>query len=330
MAGATVTKTLTTIATSKNRSKNSDNGKNKELIRESSLSMDDFEDHKEADDLHDSKVESVEVTSRKADASTLEMTNLRQGSQAQTQVSEKKSTAIIYMGPVLVFLLHDATIAMGISLVIAAYPTISNYHLIVENQTPLSVTFAWILVAFAAGYELALLRAPHVKTAEYGQVSPDSIITIPSEIDVPALKIETKKGYSLLRRVSMTFPNVKVTFPGEKTVKGAFSSLEKSGKLKPWQRKAHDPVNGQLHERLLRNPVYRRRSLSVTPEQAPTESPTKAQHTQMGGFDLAEAQSLKDMVIDPLFVLRGMDVFMTEHREEGAEDNMSEHPFLIR
>jgi hypothetical protein len=35
-------------------------------------------------------------------------------------------------------------------------------------------------------------------------------------------------------------------------------------------------------------------------------------------------------MIDPLFVLRGMDVFMMEHRDEGAEDNMLEHPFLIR
>jgi ribosomal protein L5 len=50
----------------------------------------------------------------------------------------------------------------------------------------------------------------------------------------------------------------------------------------------------------------------------------------MGGFGLSEAYSLKDVVIDPLFVLHGMDVFMTEHRDEGAEDNMLEQPFLIR
>jgi hypothetical protein len=313
---------VTTIVSSKNRREKSDNGSNKELICESSLSMDDFEDHKEADVLHDSQEKTVEAENKKTDASTVQMTTLRKG--------EKRSTPMIFMGPVLAFFLHDATIAAVVSLVIAAYPTIANYHLIVENQIPLSVAFAWILATFIAGYELALLRAPHTKTAEYGRVSPNSIITIQKEIDVPAPQIETKKGYSVLRRVSMTFPNLNVTFPREKTLKGAFSSLEKGGKLNPWQRRVHDPLNEQLHSRLLRNAVYRRRSLAVTPGQGSTESPTKAEPTKMGGFGLSEAYSLKDVVIDPLFVLRGMDVFMTEHRDEGAEDNMSEHPFLIR
>jgi hypothetical protein len=318
---------VTTIVSPKNRRKKSDNENSTELIRESSLSMDDFEDHKEADDLHGSRGETVEAAHEKADTSTVQMTTLRKGSQAQTPVSEKESTAMIFVGPVWAFLLHDATIAVGLSLVIAAYPTISNYHMIVENQIPLSVTFAWILVAFAAGYELALLRASHIETAEYGPVSRDSIITIPNEIDVPASQIEKKQGYSVLQRVFMRFPNSIVR---EKSPKEASSSLEKGRKLKPWQKKAHAPVNEKLRTRLLQNAAYRRRPVAVTPEQAPTERPTIADPTKMGGFDLSEAYSLKDVVIDPLFVLRGIDVFMTEHLEEGAEDNMSEYPFLIR
>jgi hypothetical protein len=91
-------------------------------------------------------------------------------------------------------------------------------------------------------------------------------------------------------------------------------------------------VNEGLQKRLLRNSMYRRRSAEVITEQTPSESQPSDQFqcTRIGGFDLAEADSLKGAVIDPLFVLRGMDVFLTEDREDGAEDNMAEHPFLIR
>jgi hypothetical protein len=50
----------------------------------------------------------------------------------------------------------------------------------------------------------------------------------------------------------------------------------------------------------------------------------------MGTYQLPDADSLKQDVIEPLFVLRGMDVFMTQGLEGGAEDNMSRHPFLIQ
>jgi hypothetical protein len=54
-----------------------------------------------------------------------------------------------------------------------------------------------------------------------------------------------------------------------------------------------------------------------------------SENTKMGAFALPDADSLRQDVVEPLFRLRGMDIFMTEELEGGAEDNMSMHPFLV-
>ena len=234
---------------------------------------------------------------------------------------------MIYMGPVLAFLLHDATIAIGTSLLIAAYPTIANYPLILENQIPWSIAVTWILVAFAVGYEVALFRyTPTVAVEEQEDIVYDDM-TIPSEIDIPT--VPQKRGYSMLRRMSIRFPNLRIRMPHAVKTHRVWSSLTtKRGEQFRWQRRARAPVSDPLMKRLLRNPMYQRSSVQI---EVPTECLAPPDNvkdgTKLGAYQLPDADSLKEDVIDPLFVLRGMDIFMTDC---GAEDNISQHPFLIQ
>jgi len=247
---------------------------------------------------------------------------------------DKSTVFMIYMAPALSFLLHDATIAIGSALLIAAYPTIANFDLILENQIPASVTITWILVAFAVGYEVALLRfMPATAVIEEDIVYED--LTIPSEIDVPIMAAPPKQGYSVLRRMSMKFPGIKIHIPQQVKPRNVWSTLTtKRGEQSRWQRRARGNVSAPLMKRLLRNPSYQRSCVEAPVEAvvAPTKSIATegtCKDTKMGGYQLSNAESLVEDVIEPQFVLRGMDVFMTEDLEGGAEDNISLHPFLI-
>lgn len=251
----------------------------------------------------------------------------------QTQDENQSDQPVsVCMGPVLAFLLHDATVAIGSSLTIAAYPTISNYNLILENSIPLSVTFTWILVAFAVGYEVALFRFIPPRYA-LDDADKEEVL-IPDEIGVSmaAASLPPKRGYSILRHVSMRMPNMRINVARKvsKTSRVWTSLATKRGEQLRWQRSARGQVSHPLMRRLLRNPTYQRKSVEVEQaipqEISPTEQTVKFQ--KMGSYEPPEAESLKEDVIEPLFVLRGMDVFMTEEGE-GAQDNVSSHPFLI-
>lgn len=252
------------------------------------------------------------------------------------------SAIMIYMGPIAAVVLHDATILIVASLSIAAYPTFSNWDVIMANQVPWSATLTWLLVAFAVGYAVALLRAPTQQMIV--EEEDESILiqdtTMPSEINVPQhSEFATRKGYTMLRRLSMQIP-IKVQFPSAagKKLKGVWSTLKGGSVELSFQRKAHGQVNDRLMKRLLRNPMYRRKTPSSEEEPSIEEDEEEDAASEeqsnvlqkIGSFDLPDASSLKEDVIDPLFRLRGMDIFLTEHMEEGAEDNMSEHPFLIK
>lgn len=266
-------------------------------------------------------------------------TVLAEDSNATTTDSKEKvaahverDTLMIYMGPVLSFLLHDATIATGSSLLIAAYPTFVYWDLICENQIPLSVTLTWTLVAFAIGYEVALFRSMPVALGVEEDITYEDL-TVPSEIDVPISETAPpKRGYSIVRRMSVKFPKrLKFQMPRQRRKEHAQSTLTtKRGEQPRWQRRARAPVSNPLMRRLLRNPSYQRRSVEVE-EQVDIvqemEEPDKDTH--MGAYDLPDAESLRQDVVEPLFHLRGMDIFLTGNLPDGAEDNISQHPFLL-
>ncbi len=263
------------------------------------------------------------------DDATFGAPNSSHFNQAKDEVNEEETTAImIYMGPFLSFLFHDATIAIGSSLLIAAFPTFSNLDLIRQNQIPLSASLTWLLVAFAVGYEVALFRFMPAVFKEEGTFMED--LTIPSEINVPIMtSAQPKRGYSILRRVSLKLPKgLKIQIPQKIKPENLKSALTtKRGEQSRWQRRARGKVSDPLMKRLLRNPMYQRRSVEVQVEneqETVSSEDDGTKGSKMGAFALSEADSLREDVIEPLFRLRGMDIFMTEELEGGAEDNMSQ------
>jgi hypothetical protein len=248
---------------------------------------------------------------------------------AKDEANEDTKTAVmIYVGPFLSFLFHDATIAIGSSLLIAAFPTFSNLDLIRQNQIPLSASLTWLIVAFIAGYEVALFRfMPAALGEEEEDFTED--LTIPSEINVPIMA-QPKRGYSILRRVSTKLPKgLKIQMPKKIKAENLRSALAtKRGEQFRWQRSARAKVSEPLMKRLLRNPMYQRKP-EVESMVDTVSSEDGSENTKMGAFALPDADSLRQDVVEPLFRLRGMDIFMTEELEGGAEDNMSMHPFLV-
>lgn len=243
---------------------------------------------------------------------------------------EEKSEIMICMGPVLSFLLHDATIAIGSSLLIAAYPTFVSLEQICQNQIPLSVTLVWIMVAFAVGYEVALFRSIPVTLVEEDIMYED--VTIPSVIDVPiSAAAPPKRGYSILHRISVKLPKgLEIQIPQQLKQRHVRSALvTKRGEQPRWQRRARAPVSKSLMQRLLRNPSYQRRSVEVEEQIETVQVEEGEKDTQMGAYALPDAESLKQDVVEPLFHLRGMDIFLTGELQGGAEENISQHPFLL-
>lgn len=100
---------------------------------------------------------------------------------------------------------------------------------------------------------------------------------------------------------------------------------------KPWQQHC-DPTkdltnsNSSLMNNLLRNqklPHVRRSSLIAQDGVAKSAPPV-----DMGTFDMPKPASLNDFVVNPLFRLRGMDVFTANGGD--PEANIADHPWLIQ
>jgi hypothetical protein len=280
-----------------------------------------FEDNEDASDEYKGKDDT--------DTAAVGVSNSTHFDPAKDEANEDAKTAVmINVGPFLSFLFHDATIAIGSSLLIAAFPTFSNLDLIRQNQIPLSASLTWLIVAFIAGYEVALFRfMPAALGEEEEDFTED--LTIPSEINVPIMA-QPKRGYSILRRVSTKLPKgLKIQMPKKIKAENLRSALAtKRGEQFRWQRSARAKVSEPLMKRLLRNPMYQRKP-EVESMVDTVSSEDGSENTKMGAFALPDADSLRQDVVEPLFRLRGMDIFMTEELEGGAEDNMSMHPFLV-
>lgn len=251
-------------------------------------------------------------------------------------------------GPVMKFLLRDSTLAIGALLLISIYPTYKNFESICSNQIPISIMVIWMLIASQIGREWGRrsvrlreavpLPAPAVTTPEEPV---DKVVTpVPEEI-----QFENKSGYSFIRRFNRRNTKVKFQFKEEpeKKKKRPWTTLKRSGpSFSKGKRekfgffKNTDP----LMTRLLKDSGFRRVRLKEKVEReaavaaslrasagTTTSELTTDTATSFGAFDLSRlnASSLEDEVIDPIFSLRGMDLFLAD----SGEENMSEHPFLI-
>jgi hypothetical protein len=121
-----------------------------------------------------------------------------------------------------------------------------------------------------------------------------------------------------------------------------WSTLTHAHNREAWEQVGFIKVSDPLMKRLLRNPDYGRKVLKeILEEQQKTaaallaieegESPGASisiRGHRMGTFDISkcDATTLEGLVVDPIFKLRGMDVFLTDD----PESSMATHPFLMK
>jgi hypothetical protein len=97
----------------------------------------------------------------------------------------------------------------------------------------------------------------------------------------------------------------------------------------PWQRNISPTEDGFLMQHLLKHSSFRRtRVWTEAVRQSDSVVNETTDSTNLGSFDLssAVADSLEGFVVEPIFKLRGMDVFLTDDPETHA----STHPWLIQ
>jgi hypothetical protein len=96
----------------------------------------------------------------------------------------------------------------------------------------------------------------------------------------------------------------------------------------PWQHNISPTDDGFLMQNLLKHSSFRRTRISTdVVEQSDFLRQESTNSTHLGSFDLSStvADSLEGFVVEPIFQLRGMDVFLTDDPEPQA----STHPWLI-
>jgi hypothetical protein len=187
----------------------------------------------------------------------------------------------------------------------------------------------------------------------------------PSHVNIPyAEKAEKEveapchEGFALIVSLIQLFWNVRLKYvqDAHDAVKAAilhgttvaqdavmsaqfWSTLNHANSREAWEQVGFIKVSDPLMQRLLRNPDYERRSLKAILEEqqkneallALEESPERSISIlghRMGTFDISQcdATTLDGLVVDPIFKLRGMDVFLTDD----PETSMATHPFLMK
>ena len=122
-------------------------------------------------------------------------------------------------------------------------------------------------------------------------------------------------------------PKVKAWTTLRTAVSNSTHEPTRSSRL-PWQRNISPTDDGFLMQHLLKHSSFRRtRVPPVAPEGTVFLAEETVDSAQLGSFDLSAtaADSLEGFVVEPIFQLRGMDVFLTDDPEARA----STHPWLI-
>jgi len=252
--------------------------------------------------------------------------------------SHSSSTAggAIVVGPTLEFLTADTTLFWIFCFVVALYSTIQNWSSLLVGSTDSSVPFSvvgpWLMVAYATGQvagqwtgsthhgmdrlrrkqqqqglrfstEIAVLEERHQEMVEDKKQKHTLLMSLvgsrakikfsDSAIDQESAQLLKKRTWTTLKRKQRT------------------TSTSGAAELLPWQINMDpseaDVPNKQLVQNLLKHVHVRRINSGV------------------GAFDLTAADSLEDTV-QPLFELRGMDVFLTD---DDPESDVGTHPWLI-
>jgi hypothetical protein len=222
-------------------------------------------------------------------------------------------------------LLGDRTIFRVVVASVFVVRNLENWRSVVQNQFHLELVLAWMLVAFAVGLEVDLnVLIGKFKMQVLGLEEPSSLGEAKS-LSHNAHEAMAKFGIkSLLGQAS-------------RKSREAFRQINPKTALKRKQ-------SALRHEKIIVYHINLRRQLHLfrhkrdhgaeeelrSEEAEPCDSAVSREvgHHTIGSYDVgkASADKLRDKVeVEPLFRLRGLDIFLTD----SAEEEMATHPFLL-
>jgi hypothetical protein len=223
-------------------------------------------------------------------------------------------------------LLDDRVIFWVVVASVFVVRNLENWRSVVQNQFHLELVLAWMLVAFSVGLEVDLnVLIGKFKMQVLGLEEPSSLGEAKS-LSHTAHEAMAKFGIkSLLGQAS-------------RKSREAFRQINPKTALKRKQ-------SALRHEKIIVYHINLRRQLHRfrhkrdhgaeeelgSEEAEPSDSALSREvgHHTIGSYDLgkASADKLRDKVeVEPLFRLRGLDIFLTDF----AEEEMATHPFLLK
>lgn len=261
-------------------------------------------------------------------------------------------------------LLDDSSIFLLLALFLALLLTVTQFERVQQNQIPLSVASSWVFLAYAAGQAVSIRQRPApsqeeptvgvaVEVVAATARSPELPASASTATATPIDSLRTRQtSHRLLNALLGPTRSSRILFkrsPSVFKVSSAWTHLNlplDSARKTSWHRKCdptRDSSNNDLMKILLRNrkfPRVRRSSglkeassptakesfSGVLEEEPSTAAPAAVQSSEMGSFELPDADSLDDFVVNPLLKLRGMDIFLTDG---DPESSVADHPWLI-
>jgi hypothetical protein len=251
------------------------------------------------------------------------------------------------------FVYSDTMIVLVCVVAMAIYPT---YH----NHASM-LLLSWLIVAFTSGVAVGQFAGQSPSYFLISIISSKETRTIPetavdqaetSDNDQPSKDSQQRvpidknhSFWSFKRKSSRTFRELVTAALPRPEVTHAFSMLspKSSSQRRPisfsWQRNldpCKDTDNALMQNLLTRFNVRKILSpvahTTALPNEAPVATDTgeavnNSSTGHLGSFDIvsSSADSLVGFVVDPLFKLRGMDVFLSED----PENEIATHPWFI-
>jgi hypothetical protein len=257
-------------------------------------------------------------------------------SSVRNVASKEKVTTWDFQTKVESAVLGDGMIIWIVVASIAIVQTMENLSGILSNSFPASTVLAWMLVAFAGGLDidanvlvqLIKTRALGLKEDETPTLSMNRGVTLES-LDEPA-ELREKPGLQFfLRRVfrrnqtmvRLASIRTATALKRKKSTRQQSIALDVNlmRRLSRFGRKSHE-------EELTSTSTQPTADEGTTLE---TETVPHQQEHPIGGYNLNEAKAdllIEKVSVEPLFDLRGLDVFLADN----AEEEMSTHPFLLK
>ena len=286
---------------------------------------------------------------------------LEKSSLESAATAAKKARRVVVLGPLGDFLTADTTLIFVLAVLTSIYPTYVHWSEIVNDRIPFfPVTFCWLVVAHTGGWCVSVFvtarskakalqshlprskilpeDTPLGRTVSPARARPQDKCMLPVD-EQPLRGGRHRLLRGLFRGSRLRFESLEAPVSKVWKKRPAWSNLSRSVTVTD---PTADLANGALMNRLLRTGNFRlvrksklaAKGLSTDETskrllRPSTSTPsTSSSSPRMGGISIvADADTLNDYVVDSLFKLRGMDVFLTDEVPEGRVGN---HPWLIQ